>query len=93
MSTLLKIKGIKASKHKSEKFAILLLYFPEKNNARQLVHTSLTCEIYLIKGLKRNLFISNNIMSPKSFVIDVKEKNALIQTCGVTVPINTKQRE
>lgn len=36
--------------------------------------------------------IGNNIMSPKSFVIDVKERNLLVKSCGVTIPIDTRQK-
>lgn len=92
MSTPLKVRGIRASKHKSREFAAISLYFPGKNNTGQLVYTSLTCEIHLVEDLKANLLIGNNIISPESFVIDVKGKNALIGSCGVTVPIDVKQR-
>lgn len=51
MSISLKVRGINASKPKSAEFVALLLYFPGKNNARQLVYTVLNCEIYLLKGL------------------------------------------
>lgn len=93
MSTLLKVRGIGASKHKSGKFATLLLYFLGKNNVGQLVYTSLTCEIYLVKDPKANLVIGNNIMFLKSFVIDIRGKNAFIKSCGVTITIDTRQRE
>lgn len=75
ISTFLKVPGIKVLKHKSKEFAALLLYFPDKNNARQLVYTSLTCKIHLVKGLRANLLIRNNIMSPENFVLDVKRRS------------------
>ena len=90
--TPLKVRGIGASKHKSGEFAALSLYFPGRNNAGQQVYTSLTCEIYLVKDLRANLLIGNNIISPEGFVIDVKKRSVLIQSCGVTVPIDTKQK-
>lgn len=93
MSTFLKVREIGASKHKSGEFAALSLYFPGKNSTGQLVYASLTCEIHLVEDLKANLLIGNDIMSLEGFVIDVKGKNALIGSCGVTVPIDARQRE
>lgn len=90
MSTLLKIRGISASKHKSGEFATLFLYFPEKNNAGQQVYASLTYEIYLVKGLRANLLIRNNIMSLKGFIIDIKKRSVFIESCEVTVPIDVR---
>ncbi len=91
MSTPLKVRGIGASKHESREFAALSLYFPEKNNAGQLVYASITCEIHLVEDLRANLLIGNNIMFPEDFVIDVKGKKALIGSCKVTIPINARQ--
>ena len=68
------------------------IVLPKENNTGQLVYASLTCEIYLVKDLKVNLLIDNDIMSPKGFVIDVKGKSALIGRCEVTVPIDTRQK-
>ncbi len=92
MSTPLKVRGIGASKYKSGEFGALSLYFPGKNNARQLVYAFLTCEIHLVEDLRANLLIGNNIMSSEGFVIDIKEKKALISSCKVTIPINARQR-
>lgn len=92
MFILLKVRGIGAFKHKSKEFAPLLLYFLGKNNTRQLVYASLICKIQLIKDLKANLLIGNNIMSLKGFVIDIKERNVLIESCEVTVIIDTRQK-
>lgn len=92
MSTPLKVRRIRASKHESREFAALSLYFPGKNNTGQLVYASLTCEIHLVEDLKANLLIGNDIMSSEGFVIDVKGKSALIGSCGVTVPIDARQR-
>ncbi len=38
------------------------------------------------------MLIGNDIMSPEGFVIDVKKKSILIGSCGVTVPIDARQR-
>lgn len=73
-------------------FTTLSLYFLRKNNAKQLIYTFLTCKIHFVEDLRANLLISNNIMSPEGFIIDVKGKNTLIGSCGVIVPIEAKQK-
>lgn len=86
----MKVRGIGASKHKSSEFAALSLYFPGKNNVGDLVYAALQCDIYLVEGLRANLLISNDIMSPEAMVIDLGKKTALIGICEVTIDINTK---
>lgn len=93
MSTPLKIRDIRASKHKSGGFAALSLYFQGKNDAGEQVYAFLTNEIHLVKCLRANLLIANNIMSPKSFIIDVKRRSIFVRSCGITVSIDIKQKE
>lgn len=92
MLTPLKVRGISAFKHKSEEFANLSLYVPDKNDAGQQVYTSLTCEIHLVKGLRSNLLIGNSIMSLEGFIIDVIKKSVLVGSCKITIPIDARQR-
>ncbi len=92
MSTPLKVRGIGASKHESGEFAALSLYFPGRNDVGQQVYASLTCEVHLVEGLRANLLIGNDIMSPEDFVINVKKRSVLIGSCGVTVSIDARQR-
>lgn len=92
MSTSLKVKGIGASKHKSSEFAALSLYFSGKNDVGDLVYALLQCEIHLVEGLRANLLIGNDIMSPEAMVINLEKKTALIGVRGVTIDVNTRQR-
>lgn len=78
--------------HKSREFAALFLYFSGKNNVGQQVYAFLTYEIYLVKGLRANLLIDNNIMSPEGSIIDVKQKSVFIGSYGITIPIDIRQR-
>lgn len=90
ISLLLKVRGIKASKHESSEFVALALYFSDKNGVRDLVYAVLQCEIHLVEGICANLLISNNIMSSKAMVINLGKKTALISACKVTININAK---
>lgn len=90
ISTFLKVREIKASKYEFVEFAALSLYFLDRDNAEQLVYVLFKCEIYLGNRFQVNLLIENNILSSKGFVINIKKKKVLIETCGVTIAINAK---
>ena len=91
MSMLLKVRGIGASKHESSEFAAFFLYYLGQNNVGKLAYASLQCEIHLVEGLRANLLIGNDIMSPEAMVIDPGKKTALIGACKVTIDVNAKQ--
>lgn len=90
MFTLLKVKGIGASKHKFAQFAIFFLYFLGKNKAGQRVYTLIKCKLHLVDGLQVNILMENDILLPEGFVINIKKNCAFIGSCGVTIPINTR---
>lgn len=92
MSTPLKVRGIGASKHESSEFAALSLYFPGKNAVGNLVYAAFWCEIHLVEGLRANLLVGNDIMSPEAMVIDLGKKTAVIGACGVSIDVNARQR-
>ena len=92
MSTLTNIRGIGTSKHESAQFAALSLYFPGEDQAGQQVYASIRCELHLVDGLRANILVGNNILSPEGFAININKNRALIRSCGVTIPINAKQR-
>lgn len=90
MFSLLKVRDIRTSKHKFSEFITLALYFLDKNGVRDLVYTAIQYKIHLVEGLRVNLLIRNNIMSPEAMVINLGRKTALIGACGVTININAK---
>lgn len=92
MSIFLRVRGISTSKHKFAEFVVLSLYFPSKNNAGELVYTSLEYKIHLVERLQANLLIGNNMLSPKHIVINIGKKSALIGSCKVTIKVNAKQQ-
>ena len=48
--------------------------------------------MHLVEGLRANLLIGNDIMSPEAMIIDFGKKTALIGACEVTIDVNAKQR-
>ena len=92
MSTSLKVKRIETSKHKSAQFAEVSLFLPGESNKRQKVYASVRCKLHLVKRLWVNILIGNNILAPKSFVLNVGLGHVLIGSYGVKITIRAKQR-
>lgn len=79
-------------KQKSTQFAELSLFLPRENNERQKVYASIRCELHLVDGLRANILIGNNILVPKSFVLNVGLGHTLVGSCRVKIAIKAKQR-
>ena len=92
MSTSLNVREIGTSKHESAQFGALSLYFPGEDETRQRVYASIKYELYLVDGFQANLLVRNDILSPKSFVININMNRAFIGSCEVTIPIKARQR-
>ena len=92
MSTPLNVRGIGTSKYESAQFATISLYFPGEDQAGQRVYTSIKCELHLVDGLRANILVGNDILSPEGFAINVSKNCTFIGSCGVTITINAKRR-
>lgn len=92
MSTFLKVRGIRTSKHKSAQFAGISLFLPSESNEGQKVYASVRCKLHLVKGLPSNILIGNNILAPESFMLNVSLGHALIVSCKVKITIKARQR-
>lgn len=45
-----------------------------------------------MEGLRANLLVGNDIMSPEAMVINLRKKTAIIDTCGVSINVNARKR-
>lgn len=79
MANLLKVKSIRSSKYESNKFILLPLYFLSKNNKRQVVCGKIDCKLYLVNGLRANIFVGNNIFGTKQILIDIEKKLQIVE--------------
>lgn len=92
MSTPLKVKEIKASKHQSTQFAKLSFFLLEKDHKRQKVYTSFKYKLHLVKSLKTNILIDNNILVPESFFFDIRWGHIVVRSFGVKITIRARQK-
>lgn len=71
MPVLLKVGNIGAFKHKLKKFAFIIFYILGSSHNKTEVYVGIKCELYLVKGVKANILIGNNIFCIKDFSINL----------------------
>lgn len=92
MATSLKIKGIRSSRHKSDEFVSMSLYFSTTDLTNCLAYTYIYQKLYIVERLKANLLISNNILAIKRVIIDLASKSAMISSCQMTISVAARPR-
>lgn len=92
ISTPLKVRGIRTSKHESAQFAEVSLFFLGESDEGQRVYAFIRCELHLVEGLRANILIGNDILAPESFVLNVALDHALVESCRVKITIRARQR-
>lgn len=92
MSTSLKVRKIGALKHKFAQFAKLSFFFPSENDKEKKVCTFFKCKLHLVKGLRANILIGNNILTSESFIPNVGLGHTVVGSYGVKIAIKAKQK-
>ena len=92
MSTPLRVREIMALRQKSNQFAELSLFFSGENGKGEMVYASIKCELHLVKGLRANILIENNILAPEGFIINIGLGHAVVGSFGVKIMIRVRQR-
>lgn len=86
----MKIRRIRVSKYKSAQFAKLFFFFLDENNKEQKVYISFKCKLYLLKNLRADILIKNNILVPESFILNVGLGHAIMESYTVKITIRTR---
>lgn len=92
ISTFLKIKGIKTSKHKFIQFIKVFLFLLKTNIKDQQVYTFFKYKFYLVKGFWTNIQIENNIFVFKVFILYLKMSYALVKSYKITIFVKVKPK-
>lgn len=90
MLVLLKVKSIGIFKYKLGKFALIVLYILGFGHDGTKIYMYIKCKLYLVKGLKANILIDNDILYIKGFLINFLSAFTLIQGCNIDIIINAK---
>ena len=86
----LKVRGIGASRHKSEKFALTALYMPGLNKEGLEVYACVQCKLHLVNGLKANMLIGNDVLCIEGFTSNLANAFAHILSSEVTIVISAR---
>lgn len=81
IATSLKVRNIKISKYKLDKFVSISLYFSYTNTKNKLIYTYIYQELNMVKDLKINLLVNNNIFAIERVIIDLANKTVMISSC------------
>lgn len=81
MATLLKVRNIGSLKYESNEFVSISLYFSGIDLTNCPVYVHIHKKLYIVKKLKANLLVSNNILVIERVIIDLANKSAMISSC------------
>lgn len=81
MATQLKVRGIRSSRHESDEFVSMSLYFPGINSTNHPAYTHIHKKLHIVERLKANLLVGNNILAMERVIIDLATKSAMISSC------------
>jgi len=89
MTTLLEVRSLRTIKHQSFKYAIFDLYISSRKDEQDVI-AHIRREVHLVDNLKTNMLIDNDVIEPKSIVIDAKKREVYIDNCDVTTHVEIK---
>ena len=92
MATPLKVRGIGSSRHESDEFVSMSLYFPGIDSINRLVYAHIHRELHIVERLKANLLVGNNILAMERVIINLANKSAMISSCQVTLSVAARPR-
>ena len=92
IDTPLSVRGIGSTKHQTDEYIIIPIYFPGTQDGNNKVLTYIRREIYLVNNLRAKILIGNDISVPKGFVIDITNKKANIGSYSVDNIVNVYSR-
>jgi hypothetical protein len=92
MISFLTVRNIESNIHEIKKYVNFSIYLFSKNDSNKM--TKIHREMHLIKNLKANMFIDNDILELKEFIINVQEKKTTIRSCqNLIIDVKIHQRE
>ncbi len=91
MTTFLIVRDIESNVHETKKYVNFSIYLSSKNDSTRLIE--IHRELHLVKKLKINMFIENDILRSKEIIINVQQKTTIIRSCeNLIIEIKIHQR-
>lgn len=85
------VQEIGTNKHITNEYAIVDVHFQGLQNGKPAV-AILQREIYLVKDLKANFLIENNILGPEKIRINFEKGEAHMNSSQVTIPLSIENK-
>ncbi len=86
------VKNIKSNVHEIKKYVNFSIYLFSRDDSIKLIE--IHRELHLVKKLKVNMLIENDILRSKEIIIDVQQKIAIIRNCeNLIIEVKIHQRE
>ena len=82
------IRDLKINKHLTDKYAIIFIYFKEKDQQKNEIRAMIIKEVHLINDLKVNILFENDIFDFELFDIFMLTNTIYIKSCKITISIN-----
>lgn len=92
MTTLLKVWRIRSSKHKTDKYVAVFLYFIGNKDGESLTYVCIHRELHLVDSFWANILVRNNLLGPERISIDIANKKAHIGSCSIIIFLDAKQK-
>ena len=81
------IRGLETNKHITDRYAMISMYFKEKDKQGNEIRAVITRKIHLINDLKANILLENDVLDSELFDIFMSKSTAYIESCDVTISI------
>jgi hypothetical protein len=92
MTTFLIVRDIESNVHEIKKYVNFSIYLSRKNDSTRLIE--IHRKLHLMKELKVNMLIENDILRSKEITINVQQKTAIIRNCeNLIIKVKIHQRE
>ena len=92
MTSSIIVNELKTTKHSTNKYVIVFMYFPDKDQNDKSATTLITKEIHLVDNLKTNILIENDILESEKFDVFISTSSAHIESCDIIISIFVRNR-
>lgn len=86
----LKVREIESLKHESNECISMSLYFSRIELRNHPIYAHIFQKLHLVKGLKANLLVGNNILATERVIIDFANKTTIILSYQVIISVTTQ---
>ena len=92
MTSSIIVNELETTKHFTNKYVIVSMYFSDKNQNDKSTTALITKEIHLVDNLKTNIFIENDILESEKFDVFISTSSAHIESCDIIISIFVRNR-